>query len=359
MVQTSSNIWVAASDGDLDRVRHLIEVEGFSPNEMDTNRYSPMHAAASYAHLELLDYLISKGGDINLVDGDGDTPLFGVETVSFAEAMIDRGADPLHMNNEGLRADEALEDSDPEIASFLRALPIIQVLTQPFIPIDQIPSNVLPSFPNPGVGQGGEMQFLFHQFPPEEYQNGASSGSEFSNATTPHIDSSPPSNLNPRATVGNSGQVLGGANIGQGLGEGNDRQGLGGDNNRQGLGEENNRQGLGEENNTQVSGEENNRQVLTDENIAPMLDERILNGQILFGSNQFVSAERTTAFLERTQRILQESEEQGVEPDQRLLEEVEMAMREAVDYGRDMAGREGMNGHATEEERKRIRTGAS
>ncbi|EIW69686.1 hypothetical protein TREMEDRAFT_30739 [Tremella mesenterica DSM 1558] len=235
MVQTSSNIWVAASDGDLDRVRHLIEVEGFSPNEMDTNRYSPMHAAASYAHLELLDYLISKGGDINLVDGDGDTPLFGVETVSFAEAMIDRGADPLHMNNEGLRADEALEDSDPEIASFLRALPIIQVLTQPFIPIDQIPN----------------------------------------------------------------------------------------------------------------------------ENIAPMLDERILNGQILFGSNQFVSAERTTAFLERTQRILQESEEQGVEPDQRLLEEVEMAMREAVDYGRDMAGREGMNGHATEEERKRIRTGAS
>ena len=62
-----------------------------------------MHAAASYAHLELLEYLLSKGGDINLTDEDGETPLFTVESVEFAREMVERGADPTRQNEDGLR----------------------------------------------------------------------------------------------------------------------------------------------------------------------------------------------------------------------------------------------------------------
>jgi hypothetical protein len=123
MVQAASaskNIWVASSDGDFDRVKvsppsisptsftlkltlqFLIENEGLSPNIPDPNSYTPMHAAASYAHTELLEYLISVGGDINLRDDDGDTPLYVVETVEMARWMIERGADWSVVNEEGL-----------------------------------------------------------------------------------------------------------------------------------------------------------------------------------------------------------------------------------------------------------------
>lgn len=61
----------------------------------------PRHAAASYAHLELLDYLISKGGDINHADSDGETPLFTVESVEVAKWMIERGAKYDVKNAEG------------------------------------------------------------------------------------------------------------------------------------------------------------------------------------------------------------------------------------------------------------------
>jgi ankyrin repeat protein len=61
-----------------------------------------MHAAASYAHIELLEYLVSAGGDINLADEDGDTPLFTVETVRAAQWLVEHGANAAHMNEEGL-----------------------------------------------------------------------------------------------------------------------------------------------------------------------------------------------------------------------------------------------------------------
>ncbi|KAK4688657.1 hypothetical protein P7C73_g1461, partial [Tremellales sp. Uapishka_1] len=125
MVQAASastNIWVAASDGDLARVQYLIEVEHLSPNVLDSNSYSPMHAAASYSHLELLAYLLSQGGDINLPDADGDTPLYTVESVSTAEWLIQHGADASHQNDEGLTAGEALQEDHPDIAAYLLSL---------------------------------------------------------------------------------------------------------------------------------------------------------------------------------------------------------------------------------------------
>lgn len=60
------------------------------------------HAAASYGHFELLEYLLSVGGDINVPDGDGETPLFTVESIETARWMLEHGSDPGLTNEEGL-----------------------------------------------------------------------------------------------------------------------------------------------------------------------------------------------------------------------------------------------------------------
>lgn len=76
------------------------------------------HAAASYGHLDILTYLVSKGiqarwwlvsadhpitgGNVNVTDEDGDTPLFTVENIETAQFLVDNGADPAWRNHEGL-----------------------------------------------------------------------------------------------------------------------------------------------------------------------------------------------------------------------------------------------------------------
>lgn len=214
MVSTAAsqkNIWVAASDGDLNRVkvkllpciislfpfanglgvdrgRSISQCERFKliyPNVSSTRcflaipssgrtLYYPRavfmcvwaltcrHAAASYAHLELLAYLISVGGDINLVDDEGETPLFTAETIEAAQWLVENGAEVGWTNTEGqtvcrllrpldlshhitsqpirplhrllsalmicvdleliLQAADFIEDDHPEIAQYLRSL---------------------------------------------------------------------------------------------------------------------------------------------------------------------------------------------------------------------------------------------
>jgi hypothetical protein len=66
-----------------------------------TNQLYDRHAAASYGHLDIIEYLISHGGNIDVEDFDGDTPLFVVETPEVAKFLIEKGADASHRNHEG------------------------------------------------------------------------------------------------------------------------------------------------------------------------------------------------------------------------------------------------------------------
>jgi len=116
------NIWVAAGDGDLSRVRELIEHQSLSPNVPDLFTYTPMHAAASYGHLDILTYLISKGGNVNVTDEDGDTPLFTVENIETARFLVDNGADPVWRNHDGLTPAASLEEDFPQVAAFLNSI---------------------------------------------------------------------------------------------------------------------------------------------------------------------------------------------------------------------------------------------
>ncbi|KAG8762584.1 hypothetical protein FRC15_008436 [Serendipita sp. 397] len=117
--QSQKNIWVAASDGELERVQYLIEEEGISPNAPDPNTYTPMHAAASYGHINVLEYLVSKGGDVNITDEDGDTPLYTVESMEVAKWLVDNGAIVERVNSEDISPAQHLFDDYPAIAQFL------------------------------------------------------------------------------------------------------------------------------------------------------------------------------------------------------------------------------------------------
>lgn len=111
----SENIWIAASDGDMTRVKELLDQDKTAVNAKDENGYTPMHAAASWKHPKLLKYLIDNGGDVNILDTTGDTPLHICEDKECAQLLLDHGADPAIENEEGMSAvyttleNEALE----------------------------------------------------------------------------------------------------------------------------------------------------------------------------------------------------------------------------------------------------------
>ncbi|KAG9099770.1 hypothetical protein FRC06_004869 [Ceratobasidium sp. 370] len=118
----TKNIWIAAGDGDLTRVKELIEEQGMSPNAPDdVIGYTPMHAAASYAHLNILEYLIEKGGDVNITDEEGDTPLYTAESVAVAQFLVERGAQVDIKNSEDISPAEAVEEDFPDVAAYIRS----------------------------------------------------------------------------------------------------------------------------------------------------------------------------------------------------------------------------------------------
>ncbi|KAK0235844.1 ankyrin repeat-containing domain protein [Armillaria nabsnona] len=122
-----SNIWIAAGDGDLARVEELV-LAGTLPNIPDEFTYTPMHAAASYGHIHVLEFLLAHGGDVNITDDDGETPLYVVEDVVTARWLIDHGAVIDSTNNEGVSPIESLAEDFPQVAEFLQAETAIRKL---------------------------------------------------------------------------------------------------------------------------------------------------------------------------------------------------------------------------------------
>ncbi|KAH8826374.1 ankyrin [Flagelloscypha sp. PMI_526] len=118
---SQKNIWVAAGDGDLDRVRELVESVGIHPNSPDPYTYTPIHAAASYGHIHVLEYLLEKGGNVNITDSDGDTPLYTVETTATAQYLVQHGAIVDRVNNDGISPIEHLSEDFPAVSAFLQS----------------------------------------------------------------------------------------------------------------------------------------------------------------------------------------------------------------------------------------------
>ena len=102
-----SNLWIAAGEGNLSLVQHYLSHGGpndssLDPNAKDEFQYTCLHAAVSYSHIHVVEYLLDQGADVNISDGDGDTPLHVVENVDIARLLIDKGADPTLVNDSGM-----------------------------------------------------------------------------------------------------------------------------------------------------------------------------------------------------------------------------------------------------------------
>lgn len=146
-----ANIWVAAADNQADVVKAHLDSGNFTPDSKDPNGYTAIHAAASYGHIDLLKLLIQSGGNINIQDNEGDTPLHHVEDLKTATVMVEElGADYKKKNSEGQTAAEYIEeDGDfPELAQYLRSL----VHDQPH-------GSVLADLPSPGNVDGHQIRY--------------------------------------------------------------------------------------------------------------------------------------------------------------------------------------------------------
>lgn len=136
----SANIWIAASDGDIVSVGKFLAQDPSAVNAHDENGYTPIHATVSYGHISLLKSLIrTHGGNVNVEDHDGDTPLFAAETVEVAKVLVEElGANVDHTNSSGMTAADSIEEdgSFPLVAAYLR---------------DRKPSDPVIPKPPPGV----------------------------------------------------------------------------------------------------------------------------------------------------------------------------------------------------------------
>lgn len=91
-----TDIWAAAREGDVERVRELLAA-GVDVNAKTRYNVTPLYFAASYGHVELIDLLVEKGATLNDRDDfSRSTPLdaaIGGEHAAAAVRLIEHGAD--------------------------------------------------------------------------------------------------------------------------------------------------------------------------------------------------------------------------------------------------------------------------
>ena len=99
----------AASIGNVDLVRMIIE-NGTDVDSMDDQFYkTALHRAVAGGHQEIVEFLLNKGADVNAQDREGRTPLHYASErghKDVAKLLIDKGADVNAKNNEGQTAED-------------------------------------------------------------------------------------------------------------------------------------------------------------------------------------------------------------------------------------------------------------
>tara|TARA_R110002060_G_scaffold31285_6_gene41876 strand:+ start:1396 stop:2082 length:687 start_codon:yes stop_codon:yes gene_type:complete len=117
------NVLLLAADNPAKVLQHL-QGNPSSASVQDEHGYSLVHAAASYNHIDLLRAVVNDYHvDVNIKDEDGETALFGIETVEVAKILVEElHADITVRGESGQSARERIaEDGDfPEVAVYLR-----------------------------------------------------------------------------------------------------------------------------------------------------------------------------------------------------------------------------------------------
>ncbi|HSG28555.1 MAG TPA: ankyrin repeat domain-containing protein [Candidatus Krumholzibacterium sp.] len=93
---SSQEIFPAVMRGDLDRVKALLEEHPEWINATSWGEWTPLHRASQFGHGDIVELLISKGGDLDSRTGLGLTPLYAAiigERPAIVRQLIDHGAD--------------------------------------------------------------------------------------------------------------------------------------------------------------------------------------------------------------------------------------------------------------------------
>lgn len=65
----------AAYEGDLEKVKEIIERDPNQINVQESEGFTPLHLASSKGHIEIVEFLLNHGADTELEIFNGDTPL--------------------------------------------------------------------------------------------------------------------------------------------------------------------------------------------------------------------------------------------------------------------------------------------
>ncbi|KAM4676209.1 ankyrin repeat domain-containing protein 39 isoform 1-T2 [Discoglossus pictus] len=115
-------IWSAALDGDLNRVRSLIQ-KGTDPNLPDNFGYTALHYSSRHGHLPVCHLLLESGADSNAQTRGGSTPLHRAAYcghVQVGEMLLEHGANPARTDSDGRTAlHKAAEGGHLEMCNLL------------------------------------------------------------------------------------------------------------------------------------------------------------------------------------------------------------------------------------------------
>lgn len=96
---SAQEIFDAVKEGNLTKVKELIENNNEVLNARNTNQSTPLHIAVSVSNIEIAKYLIEKGADLNSTNAYQWTPLFFAKNGEMAKLLIDSGANVNSLDN--------------------------------------------------------------------------------------------------------------------------------------------------------------------------------------------------------------------------------------------------------------------
>ncbi|KAJ6644265.1 Myotrophin [Pseudolycoriella hygida] len=94
MDKNSEELVWAIKNGELQTVKDVVEKQNFDVNYEIASRF-PLHYAADYGQTSVLDYLLSKGANVNAVDKHGITPILAAiweGHTACVQLLLDKGA---------------------------------------------------------------------------------------------------------------------------------------------------------------------------------------------------------------------------------------------------------------------------